>query len=268
MKYDFDTVINRRNTDSLKWNVGAGELPMWVADMDFATAPEVTKAIIKRAEHGVFGYSEVPDEFYDSIIKRWKTAHGLAIKKEWICFCTGVVPAISSIVKRVTNHGDKVVLQTPVYDIFFHSVENAGRQVLENPLRYENGRYSIDFEDLESKLSDPLSTMMILCNPHNPTGNIHTREQLAEIGRLCNKHGVTLLSDEIHCDLTDDGYSYVPYLSAGSECLNSVTCISASKAVNIAGLQCAGAVIAHAALRNKAGRGLNSDEGAEPNCFA
>lgn len=269
MKFDFDAPTARRGTGSLKWDVGENELPMWVADMDFRTAPAVTEAIVRRAKEGIFGYTVVPDEWYAAISRWWETRHGFHIPHEWLTFCTGVVPAISSIVKRVTNVGDRVVLQTPVYDIFFHSVENAGRVVSESPLIYENGTYRADFEDLERKLADPLATMMILCNPHNPVGKIWTREELATVGALCKKHGVTLLSDEIHCDLTDPGAEYVPFASVSAECREvSVTCLSASKAFNLAGLQSAAVAVPEEHLRAKVVRGLNSDEVAEPNCFA
>lgn len=269
MKFDFDAPTARRGTGSLKWDVGENELPMWVADMDFRTAPAVTEAIVRRAKEGIFGYTVVPDEWYAAISRWWETRHGFHIPREWLTFCTGVVPAVSCIVKRVTNAGDRVVLQTPVYDIFFHSVENAGRVVSESPLIYENGVYRADFEDLERKLSDPLATMMILCNPHNPVGKIWTREELATVGALCKKHGVTLLSDEIHCDLTDPGAEYVPFASVSAECREvGVTCLSASKAFNLAGLQSAAVAVPEEHLRAKVVRGLNSDEVAEPNCFA
>lgn len=269
MKYDFDTPQNRFNTNSLKWDVDKNELPMWVADMDFQTAPEITEAIIKRAQSGIFGYTVVPENWYGAIIGWWKKNHNFEINKDWLCFCTGVVPAVSSIVKRITNVGDNIVLQTPVYDIFFHSVENAGRHVLENKLVYEHGGYRIDFADLEDKLKNPLTTMLILCNPHNPIGKPWSSDELSRIGGLCKKYGITVLSDEIHCDLTDVGVKYTPFASVSSDCLNnSITCVSASKAFNIAGLQSAAVFVADESLRNKVVRGLNSDEVAEPNCFA
>ena len=184
MKYDFNTPIDRRGTDSLKWDVGENELPMWVADMDFETAPAVKEAVMRRAAHGIYGYTLIPDKWYDAITGWWRERHGFMLERDWLCFCTGVIPAISSAVKRVTNVGDRVVLLTPVYDIFYHSVENAGRTVLESRLSYRNGEYDIDFYDLEKKLSDPLCTMMILCNPHNPVGKIWTPDELADIDLL------------------------------------------------------------------------------------
>ena len=269
MKYSFDVPVDRRGTNSLKWDVAPGELPMWVADMDFKTAPAIGEAVMRRAESGVYGYTVVPDAWYDAIIGWWEKRHAFTIKRDWLCFCTGVVPAISSIVKRLTNVGDRVLLQTPVYDIFFHSVENAGRVVLENRLVYDGAQYHVDFEDLEKKLAEPLTTMMILCNPHNPVGKLWTREELARIGALCRKYGVTVLSDEIHCDLTDPGVEYVPFASVSDECAdNCVVCVAASKTFNLAGLQSAAVIVPNTFLRNKVVRGLNSDEVAEPNCFA
>ena len=267
--FDFDNTTNRRGTFSMKWDVGGNELPMWVADMDFPTAPAVREAIASRAEHGVFGYTIVPEEWSGAIISWWKRRHGFAIKPEWLQFCTGVVPAISCIVKRVTNLGDRVAVLTPAYDIFYHSVENAGRTVAECRLVRSGEQYRIDFVALEETLSHPLTTMLILCNPHNPTGNIWQKDELNRVGELCKKHGVTVLSDEIHCDLTAPGHEYVPFASVSETCAqNSITCISASKAFNIAGLQSAAVFVKNPHLREKIVRGLNSDEVAEPNCFA
>ena len=269
MKNDFDKVTDRRGTYSLKWDTERGELPMWVADMDFPTAPAVRRRIEERAAHGVFGYNIVPDEWYDSVTSWWKKRHGLGIERGELCFCTGAVPAVSCLVKRLTNTGDEVVVLTPVYDIFFHSVENAGRRVSECPLRYSDGTYSIDFADLEEKLSRPLASMLLLCNPHNPTGNIWSAEDLARIGRLCAERNIPVVSDEVHCDLTDPGYVYTPFAAASEECADiSVTCIAASKAFNLAGLQSAAVFAKNPRLRAIAVRGLNSDELAEPNTFA
>ncbi len=266
--FDFDNVPSRRNTSSLKWDVKDSELPMWVADMDFPAAPCIKEAILRRAEHGVFGYNVIPDAWYDSIINWWDRRHGVRFERDWLQFSTGIVPAISSMIKRFTNVGDNVVVLTPVYDIFFHSIENFGRHTLESKLLYNDGRYEIDFLGLENALSHPLSTLMILCNPHNPVGKIWSKDELNKIGELCRKYGVTIISDEIHCDITFDK-KYIPFISVSDVCRDiSITCVSASKAFNIAGLQSAAVVIPNPVLRNKAVRGLNSDEVAEPNCFA
>lgn len=267
--YDFDTPVDRRGTCSLKWDIREGELPMWVADMDFQTAPCVIRALKNRVEHGVFGYNVIPDEWYYAYADRWQRAHGVTFHKEEMIFCTGVVPAVSSIVKRVTSLGDNVVVITPVYDIFYHSIENAGRHTLECPLTYEGGKYELNFALLEEKLSHPLSTLLIFCNPHNPVGKLWTKQEIERIGSLCKKYGVTVLSDEIHCDIVKKGKAYVPFASVSEDCrANSITCLSVSKAFNLAGMQSACVVVPDQNLRNKVNRCLNADEIAEPNSFA
>lgn len=269
MVYDFNKITDRRNTNSLKWDVKEGELPMWVADMDFETAPEIIEALQNRLSHGIFGYTDISDEWYDAYINWWARRHNFTMEKEWLVFCTGVVPAISSIVRKLTTPAEKVLIQTPVYNIFFNSILNNGRQVLESPLVYDGEQYHIDFDDLEQKLSDPQTTLMILCNPHNPVGKIWDKETLAKIGDLCQKHHVVVLSDEIHCDLTDPGKEYIPFASASEACReNSITCIAPTKAFNMAGLQTAAVSIPNPVLRHKVWRGLNTDEVAEPNAFA
>lgn len=210
MVYDFDQIIERRNTNSLKWNVGETELPMWVADMDFETAPPIKTAILERAAHGVFGYTDLPEEWYQAYMHWWEKRHDFLIQKEWLVFCTGVVPAISSMVRKLTTPAEKVLIQPPVYNIFFNSILNNGRQVLESPLLWDGQQYSMDFANLEQKLADPQTSLMLLCNPHNLVGKIWDRETLARIGALCEKHHVTVISDEIHCDLTAPGCQYTP----------------------------------------------------------
>ena len=267
--YNFDKMTNRFNTLSIKWDVKENELPMWVADMDFETAPEIVDALKQRVDHKIFGYTDVSNEWYSSISNWWKTYHNFQIEKNWLMFCTGVVPAISSIVRKITNVAENVVVQTPVYNIFFNSIINNGRNILESPLIYENGQYSIDFTDLENKLANPQTTLMILCNPHNPIGKIWDRKTLAKIGHLCKKHNVVVLSDEIHCDLTDPDKEYHPFASINEECKNnSITCIAPTKTFNLAGLQTAAIFVPNEVLRHKVNRGINTDEVAEPNCFA
>ena len=269
MAYDFDSIINRRDSDSLKWDVEENELPMWVADMDFQTAPEILEAIQERVRHGVFGYTVIPDEWYQAYQDWWKQYHGFSIQKDWLVFCTGVVPAISSAVRKLTTPGENVLIQTPVYNIFFNSIVNNGRNVLESPLVYDGGKYSIDFEKLEKDLSDPQTTMMILCNPHNPVGKIWDRDTLARIGELCAKHHVIVFSDEIHCDLTAPGLEYIPFASVSDTCREiSVTALAPTKTFNLAGLQTAAVVVPDPFLRHKMWRALNTDEVAEPNAFA
>ncbi len=269
MKYDFDTQINRRGTGSLKWDVSESELPMWVADMDFQAAPEILKAVRRRAEHGIFGYSVIPGEWNKSYVNWWKRRYDFAMEEDWLIFCTGIVPALSSIVRKLTTPGEKVLIQPPVYNMFFHSIANNGRIILENPLKYDGEAYEMDFEDLEEKLADPQTTLMILCNPHNPVGRIWSREELAKVGELCKKYHVTVVSDEIHCDLTSPGRSYVPFASVSDECRdNCVICMAPTKTFNLAGLQTAAVAVPDPVLRHKVRRGLNTDEVSGANCFA
>ena len=269
MKYDFDKLTDRFDSQSYKWDVGKNELPMWVADMDFETAPEIREALEKRVRHGIFGYNIVPDEWYEAYINWWNRRHGTVFSRDWIMFCTGVVPAISSMVRKLTTVGENVLIQTPVYNIFFNSILNNGRNVLESPLVYENGEYHVDFEDLEKKLADPQTSLMILCNPHNPVGKIWTKEELAKIGELCEAHHVVVISDEIHCDLTDPGCEYVPFISASEKCARlCATCVAPTKTFSIPGIQTAAIVVPDPFLRHKVWRGINTDEVAEPNNFA
>lgn len=269
MIYDFENNPNRLNTGSLKWDVKENEIPLWVADMDFQAAPAILNAIKQRAAHGVFGYNIIPDEWKKSFCRWWRNRHDTVIPEEYIAFSTGVVPVISSAVRRLTAPNEKVIIQTPVYNIFFNSVLNNGRRVVESPLLYEKGDYKLNIDDLEEKFADKETTLMILCNPHNPVGKIWSREELARIGRLSKKYSVTVISDEIHCDITKPGSKYIPYSSVSDDCaLNSITCISATKAFNIAGLQCAAFYSKSPKLFARVNRAINTDEVAEPNCFA
>ena len=269
MRYDFDKITDRRGSGSLKWDVPERELPMWVADMDFETAPEVAQYIAERASHGIFGYSVITDDWYRAYQDWWGRRHGLKTERDWFIFCTGVVPAISSTVRKLTTVGEKVLVQTPVYNIFFNCIRNNGRVILESPLVYDGRKYTIDWADLEEKLTDPQTTLMLLCNPHNPVGKIWDRETLNRIGELCCKHHVLVLSDEIHCDLTDPGCEYVPFASVSDVCRdNSITCMAPTKTFNLAGLQTAAVMVPNPVIRHKLDRGLNTDEVAEPNAFA
>lgn len=269
MQFDFDKMTDRRGTGALKWDVPQGELPMWVADMDFETAPPIREALVRRVDHGIFGYSVVTPDWYEAYGDWWGRRHHLEIAREWLVFCTGVVPAISSTVRKLTTVGENVLVQTPVYNIFFNSIRNNGRNILESPLAYDGTGYAIDFGDLEEKLADPQTTLMLLCNPHNPVGKIWDRETLARIGELCHRHHVLVLSDEIHCDLTDPGCEYVPFASVSEVCRdNSITCLAPTKTFNLAGLQTAAVMVPDPTIRHRLERGLNTDEVAEPNAFA
>lgn len=267
--YNFDEITDRYSFNSLKWEGGKDILPMWVADMDFRAAPKIREALSRAVEHGIFGYSTIPDSWYDAYINWWKVRHNFVMEREHLAFCTGVVPAISSIVRKLTTPAEKVLIQTPVYNIFYNSIINNGRYVLENPLLFDGKSYSIDFDDLERKMADTQTTLMILCNPQNPCGRIWEREELARIGELAFKYGVTIVSDEIHCDVTDPGFSYVPFASVSDVCANnSVTCIAPTKAFNIAGINTAAVMVPNDNLRHRVVRAINTDEVAEPNAFA
>lgn len=230
-KYDFESVIDRHNTDSVKWDFFDDDLPMWVADMDFKVAPKISEAIIKRANHPVYGYTIVTDELFDAYISWWDRRYGLKMSREDMAYAMGVMPSISSMIRCLTDVGDEILIQSPVYHVFFYVIEENDRKVLENELIFENGEYKIDFDDLEEKLSRV--KMMILCNPHNPIGKIWSREELDRIDELCRKHDVILISDEIHCDLTDPGFKYNPFKAND----NVIRCLSPSKSFNIAGYQ-------------------------------
>ena len=269
MQYNFDHPVSRRGSDSMKWAVGENELPMWVADMDFEAAPEIREALQRRLDHGIFGYDDLSDAWYEAYMGWWKDRHGLAIEKDWLIFSVGVVASISSLVRKLTTPNENVLIQTPVYNIFFNSIVNNGARVLESPLVYDGTGYSIDFADLERKLADPQTSLMILCNPHNPVGRIWTRAELARIGALCQKHHVTVISDEIHCDLTEPGKGYVPFASVDETCRSvSLSCIAPTKCFNLAGMHSSAIYAADPVLRHKAWRAVNTDEVGEPGTFA
>lgn len=269
MKYNFDKMTNRQDSYSLKWDVGKNELPMWVADMDFETAPEIINALHQRVEHGIFGYNIVPDKYFKSIQSWWKEKHHFTVETDWMLFCTGVVPAISSIVRKMTTVGENVLIQSPVYNIFYNSILNNGRHVLSSDLLYDGKSYHIDFKDLEEKLALPQTTLMILCNPHNPIGKIWDVATIKRIGELCAKHHVLVVSDEIHCDIVKPTKEYIPFASvSNTNLMNSITLIAPTKAFNLAGLQTSCIVVANPLLRHKVNRGINTDEVAEPNSFA
>nr|WP_129045477.1 MalY/PatB family protein [Companilactobacillus metriopterae] len=269
MQYNFDKEIDRSNTNSEKWNISKNELPMWVADMDFEVYPGIVDVMKKRIEQPTFGYNTIPSSFNESIINWWLNRYNTKLESSWIMFSTGVIPSISSIIRKVTDINDAVVVLSPVYNIFYNSISNNGRKILDSQMIYNDGKYSIDFTDLESKLSLPETSMMIFCNPHNPIGKVWDRDTLKKIGELCIKHDVILLSDEIHADVTALGITYNPFISISSEISDKlIMCISPTKTFNIAGLQTSAVVIPNDKLRERVRSGLNRDEIAEPNTFA
>nr|WP_044655461.1 MalY/PatB family protein [Bacteroides acidifaciens] len=270
MKYNFDEIIPRRGTNSYKWD-SAGDadiLPMWVADMDFRTAPPVVEALRKRAEHGIFGYVRVPDAYYAAVTNWFTRRHDWQIEKEWIIYTTGVVPALSAVIKALTVPGDKVMVQTPVYNCFFSSIRNNGCGMIANPLIYRNGTYQIDFADLEQKAADPSVKVLLLCNPHNPAGRVWTKQELTRIGDICIRNNVWVIADEIHCELVFPGHTYIPFASISQEFLmHSVTCTSPSKAFNLAGLQIANIISADTDIRMKIDKAINVNEVCDVNPF-
>lgn len=270
MKYDFDQVIPRRGTDSYKWDSAGSPdvLPMWVADMDFRTAPAIVDALRRRVEHGIFGYTRVPDSYYEAVTGWFARRHGWTIDRGWMLYTSGVVPAISAVIKALTRPGDKVLVQTPVYNCFFSSIRNNGCGMVASPLVPVGNTYVMDYDDLEQKLSDPQVKVMLLCNPHNPVGRVWKREELVRLGDMCIRYGVTVVSDEIHCELVFPGHRYTPFASISEKFLqHSVTCLSPSKAFNIAGLQIANIVCIDAALRAKIDRAINDNEVCDVNPF-
>ncbi|MBR5700477.1 MAG: pyridoxal phosphate-dependent aminotransferase [Bacteroidales bacterium] len=267
--FDFDTVIPRRGTDCVKWDHFSGNaIPMWVADMDFPTAPAILEALQRRLDHGIFGYEQIPSRYYDAITGWFGRRHGWQFKAEDIVPTTGVIAAYSACIKAMTEPGDKVILQTPVYNCFFPAVRNNRCIEAQNVLRYADGRYTIDFEDLERKAADPAVKVLLLCNPHNPVGRVWTREELTRIGEICLRHNVFVISDEIHCELTYPGHDYTPYGSLGERFARaSATCCSPTKAFNIAGIQIANVVATDPEIRRRIDRALNENECCDVNVF-
>lgn len=270
MRYNFDEIVQRRGTNSYKWDSAddADVLPMWVADMDFRTAPAIIEALQQRVAHGIFGYTRVPDAYYEAVINWFGRRHNWNIQKDWMIYTSGVVPAISAVIKALTQPGDKVLVQTPVYNCFFSSIRNNGCEIVSNPLVYKENTYVIDYEDLERKVADEKVKILLLCNPHNPAGRVWSKEELTRIGEICIRHGVWVVSDEIHCELVYTGYTYTPFASISEEFLHhSVTCISPSKSFNIAGLQIANIVSADEEVRRQIDKAININEVCDVNPF-
>ena len=265
----FDKITNRLNTNSIKWSGDENELPMWVADMDFEAPEEVSNALIERAAHKIYGYCDIPSDWNEAIVNWRLKRYNHEIDKDDLLYCTSVIASISSTVRKITSPGENIVIQTPVYNIFYNCILNNGRNVLESPLVYKDGVYSIDFKDLEEKLSNKQTSMMILCNPHNPIGRAWSKEELVKIGELCHKYNVVLLADEIHCDLVDPSLVYTPFSSVNEVCKNiSITCSSPTKTFNLAGLHTSYIYISNPYLKHKVWRAINTDEVAEANIFA
>jgi len=272
MEYDFSRPTDRRGTDSYKWDSApeADIIPLWVADMDFETFPGITEALQRRVAHGIFGYTRVPEAYYEAVCRWFGKRHGWHINREDIIYTSGVVPAVSAVIKALTLPGDQVIVQGPVYNCFFSSIRNNGCEMVSNSLIYnkEELRYEIDFDDLERKLKHERARLMLLCNPHNPGGRVWTRDELTHVADLCRKYGVRVVSDEIHCELTLYDNEYVPFGSLPDELSrDSITCCSPSKAFNTAGLQIANIVCRDAEVRNRIDRAININEVCDVNPF-
>ena len=268
--YNFDEITNRRNTNSYKWDTPPrGVIPMWVADMDFKTAPCIIEALKHRVDHGIFGYTKVPDEYYAALSSWFERRHQWHINPDHVIYTSGVVPALSAIIKALTHPGDKVIVQTPAYNCFFSSIRNNGCLLAANELVYnQDGSYSINFDHLEKLASDPKATLMLICNPHNPAGRVWSREELTRIADICERHGVVPVSDEIHCELTFPGFDYTPFGSLEHPAVrNSITTCSPSKAFNTAGLQIANIICPNAEMRARIDRAINDNEVCDVNPF-
>lgn len=266
----FDEIINRRGSGSYKWDSCPNDstLPLWVADMDFQTAPCIIDALRRRVEHGVFGYVRVPDSYYDAVIQWFSRRHHWTMQRHHIIYTSGVVPAISAIIQAMTRPGDKVLVQTPVYNCFFSSIRNNGCQMVASPLVREGDTYRIDFQDLEEKASDPDVRVMLFCNPHNPAGRVWSREELTQIGEICIRHNVFVVSDEIHNELVMPGFVYTPFASISEDfSRHCAVCTSPSKSFNIAGLQIANITVADDDIRARIDKSININEVCDVNPF-
>ena len=280
MAYDFDRVIERRGTNCSKWDAdprtieGAdypvgSPLPLWIADMDFEVAPEITRALTERARHGIFGYTIIPDSCYDAIIDWEARRHGWRIEREWIHFAPGAVPAAHMAVQAFCQPGDRIIIQQPVYYPFFHTVLDNGAQIANNPLVLRNGRYEIDFEGFERQARDPRTTLFILCSPHNPVGRVWSREDLERLGDICARNGVRVFADELHCDILMSGCKHHPFGNVDAVCRdNSMTVIAPSKTFNLAGLQATVVITPNPRMRLLYENVLARNSIPRPNLFA
>ena len=269
-RYDFDELVERRGTGCVKWDEGPSHdvIPLWVADMDFKAAPAIQEAVRKRAEHGVFGYTVVGDEYYEAIISWFQRRHNWTIRREEILYTTGVVPAMSVAIKALTMPGEKVLILSPDYNCFFSSVRNNGCEVLETILLRNDGTFEVDYEDFEMKCADEKTTVFLLCNPHNPCGRVWTKTELERMNDICMRHGVKVVSDEIHCELIMPGYKFQPFAAVSEQCRqNSVILNSPSKSFNIAGLQAANIICAQPEWRRRLDRAININEVCDLNPF-
>ena len=264
MKYDFNKLSDRRNTHSEKWNVKENELPMWVADMDFVTMPEIQEAIINAAKDGSYGYSYCTDEFFKAYQSWWKSRHDIDIDYRNMVFATGVVSALDSLVRTLTKENDNVMILSPVYNNFFTVVVSNQRNLIVSNLIYENDDFFINYEDVEEKIKKNNVKLFIFCNPHNPIGKIWKKEEIHKLYNLLHNYGVQMISDEILCDIVDPGCKYVPALSIADDI---IVCIAPSKVFNLAGLHSAVTVVNNPEIRERVQKAFYHDDIGEPNYF-
>ena len=266
MKYNFDELIERRDTNCVKWDESPSPevIPLWVADMDFRVAPAIQKALQQRVEHGVFGYNIVPESYYEAVISWFHRRHQWDIQRSWILYTTAVVPAMSCVIKALTMPGEKVLILSPAYNCFFSSIKNNGCEVLESPLKAVGDTFEVDFDDFETKCADEKTTLFLLCNPHNPSGRVWTKEELQRMYDICKRHGVKVASDEIHCELIMPGHEFVPF---GTITDDGVVMNSPSKNFNTAGLQIANIICSHPSWRRRIDRAININEVCDVNPF-
>ncbi len=258
MNFDFDKITDRSNTFAEKYDLAkernkpSDAISLWVADMDWPVAPAITDALKKRCEHGIFGYSWPDDRYYDALKKWFSERHNFEIKKEWVVNTPGVVFALCTAIKAFTNEGDAVLIQRPVYYPFSNSIRSLNRRLVNSPLIYKDGTYSIDFEDFEKRIVKENVKLFILCSPHNPGGRVWKREELERLSKICLKHNVIVVSDEIHCDITFEENTHTVFASLSEEAAqNTVVCTAPSKTFNLAGLQFSNIIIANEKLRKE-----------------
>jgi cystathionine beta-lyase len=267
MEYDFDSVVDRHNTNSIKWDFVEeifkvkGILPMWVADMDFQIPGPVIEAIRKVVDHGIFGYTGVTESYYEALAHWTRRYHGWDLKNEWVAFTPGGVPALYMLVRAFSRPGDQVIVQTPVYYPFFDAIQRSHCEILDSPLRLENGFYTMDLADLANKISDR-TRMIILCSPHNPVGRVWTEAELRDLGELCIKNDILVVSDEIHQDVVFGGHKHVPFASISKEFASrSIVVTGVSKTFNLAGLQMSSIIIPNSALMRRFSKTLQDFSG-------
>ena len=266
-QYDFDSVIDRKNTNSLKYDFAvergrpADVLPLWVADMDFQAPEPVLAALRKSVDHGIFGYSDVKSDYYDAVSQWFLKRHHWQTHRSWLVKTPGVVFALAMAVRTLTQPKDSILIQPLVYYPFFSVIRDNDRTVIENELIYRNGRYTMDFEDFEQKIVKHQVKLFILCSPHNPVGRVWTLEELQRIGEICLKHGVFVVSDEIHCDFAFEEHPHHVFLAANPTLAEkAIVCTAPSKTFNLAGLQTANIFCADKEIRNKIEKALHINE--------